>query len=460
MPYPFIPILQYNRLMGRKLFAAWVSMALLMLVAGYLFTYQEELRLNLDKIARTHLMLSMIYDLENNLSETEALVRGFIITGDDRQLQGYPEETREIDRLFAELSFYTENYPEQRELLDKLKPLVAKRLALYDQAITCRREKGFSEDQCVNATPEGKKIQADIKQIFDKMEMQEKKQLNPAWAQQQKKVSVWLWGLSLGTFLSFSILLLVLYMLNKEVLQRKNAEERLASYQADLRSMASQLTLAEEQERRRLAVHLHDQIGQNLALSNIKLQELRSSLAKNGADGLMGEVDNLSHLLTQTIEETQSLTSRISPPILYDLGLEAALEWLTERISHQHGLLAYFESDRQPKPVDDNLKVLLFQAVQELLVNVVKHAHARSLKVSMWRQDDHLNIGVEDDGVGYDPRIPPYRNGKGGGFGLFSIKERLRPLGGSLEVRSEAQGGTEFVLSVPLELSCPLEDKS
>ena len=90
MPYPFIPILQYNRLMGRKLFAAWVSMALLMLVAGYLFTYQEELRLNLDKIARTHLMLSMIYDLENNLSETEALVRGFIITGDDRQLQGYP----------------------------------------------------------------------------------------------------------------------------------------------------------------------------------------------------------------------------------------------------------------------------------------------------------------------------------------------------------------------------------
>jgi signal transduction histidine kinase len=446
--------------MGRKLFAAWVSMALLMLVAGYLFTYQEELRLNLDKVARTHLMLSMIYDLENNLAETEALMRGFIITGDDKQLQGYPEETREIDRLFAELSFYTENDAEQRKLLDKLKPLVAKRLALYDEAITFRREQGFSENQYPNATPEGRKVQADIKQILDKMEIHEKKQLNPAWAKQKKKVKAWLWGLSLGTFLIFSILLVVLYMLNKEVLQRKRAEEQLVSYQADLRSLASQLTLAEEQERRRLAVHLHDQIGQNLALSNIKLQELRSSLKKTRADGLMGEVDNISRLLTQTIEETQSLTSRISPPILYDLGLEAALEWLTERISQQHGLLAYFESDRQPKPVDDNLKVLLFQAVQELLVNVVKHARAHSLKVSMWRQDDHLNIGVEDDGVGYDPRIPPYRNGKGGGFGLFSIRERLRPLGGKLEVRSEPQGGTEFVLSVPLELTCPLEDKS
>jgi signal transduction histidine kinase len=441
--------------MGRKLFAAWVTMAILMLVAGYLFTYQEELRLNLDKIARTHLMLSMIYDLENNLAETEALVRGFIITGDDKQLQAYPEETREIERVFAELSFHTENYPEQRKLLDKLRPLVAKRLGLYDQAITFRREKGFSENQYPNATPEGRKVQADIKQILDKMEIQEKKQLNPGWAKQKKKVSLWLWGLSLGTFLSFSILLLVLYLLNKEVLQRKRAEEQLAAYQADLRSLASQLTLAEEQERRRLAVHLHDQIGQNLALSNIKLQELRSSLEKNGANGLMGEVDNLSRLLTQTIEETQSLTSRISPPILYDLGLEAALEWLTERFSQQHGLLAYFESDRQPKPVDENLRVLLFQAVQELLVNVVKHARAHSLKVSMWRQDDSLHIGVEDDGVGYDPSIPPYRNGKGGGFGLFSIRERLRPLGGKLEVKSEPNGGTEFVLSVPLELTCP-----
>jgi signal transduction histidine kinase len=446
--------------MGRKLFAAWVSMALLMLVAGYLFTYQEELRLNLDKIARTHLMLSMIYDLENNLAETEALVRGFIITGDDKQLQAYPEETKEIDRVFAELTFHTENYPEQRKLLDKLRPLVAKRLALYDQAITFRREKGFEEGQYPNATPEGRKVQADIRQILDKMEIQEKRQLDPSWAKQKKKVSHWLWGLSLGTFLSFSILLVVLYLLNKEVLQRKQAEGQLAAYQADLRSLASQLTLAEEQERRRLAVHLHDQIGQNLALSNIKLQELRSSLKKNGAAGLIGEVDNLSRLLTQTIEETQSLTSRISPPILYDLGLEAALEWLTDRFSQQHGLLAYFESDRQPKPVDENLKVLLFQAVQELLVNVVKHAQAHSLKVSMWRQDDNLNIGVEDDGVGFNPAVPPYRNGKGGGFGLFSIRERLRPLGGKLDIKSEPNGGTEFVLSVPLELTCPLDGKT
>jgi signal transduction histidine kinase len=439
--------------MGRKLFAAWISMGLLMLLVGYFFSYQEELRVNLDRIARTHLMLSMIYDLENNLAGAEALVRGFIITGDDKQLQEYPATTKEIDRIFAELSFHTENYPEQRKLLKGLKPLVAKRLALYDQAISLRREKGFEEGQYFDSTPEGKKVQEDIRQVFDKMEKLEKRQLDPDWARQKKTVKLWLLGLALGTFISFSILLLVLYLLNREARQRKKAEEQLSAYQADLRSLASQLTLAEERERRRLAVHLHDQIGQNLALSHIKLEELRLSLGKNGASGLMGEFDNLAGLIKETIQETQSLTFRISPPILYDLGLEAALEWLTDRFSHQHGLLAYFESDRQPKPVAENLKVLLFQAVQELLVNIVKHARAHSLKISMWRQDGYLHIGVEDDGVGFDPSVPGYRHGKGGGFGLFSIRERLRPLGGSLEVKSEPNGGTEFVLSVPLDLA-------
>src|SRR3974390_1388863 len=200
--------------MARKLFAAWISMGLLMLLVGYFFSYQEELRLNLDRIARTHLMLSMIYDLENNLAAADALVCGFIIPGDDKQLGKYPATTKEINRIFAELSFHTENYPEQRKLLNKLKPLMAKRLALYDQAISLRREKGFEEGQYPDATPEGKKVQDDIRQIFDKMEKLEKRQLDPDWARQKKTVKLWLLGLTLGTFVSFSILLLVLYLLN------------------------------------------------------------------------------------------------------------------------------------------------------------------------------------------------------------------------------------------------------
>ena len=436
--------------MGKKLFAAWVTMGLLFLIVGYLFTYQEELRVNLDRVARTHAVLSLIYDLQNNLAEAEAVVRGFIITGDEKQLKAYPVITREIKKLFKEIHYLVNNDPEQLQLLANLRPLIDKRLALFDQAIALRRAQGAEEAQYVEITQEGSKVQEEIRRIFTKMEKLEKGQLDPAWARQKEQVKYWLVGLALGGFLTFSILLLVLYLLNREALQRRQAEEQLGAYQADLRSLASQLTLAEERERRRLAVHLHDQIGQNLALSHIKLEELRAALKETRAANLIGEVDYLARLVKQTIQETQSLTFKISPPILYELGLEAALESLTDQISHQHGLIAYFESDRHPKPVDENLKVLLFQAVQELLVNVVKHAQARSLKVSMWLENGFLRLAVEDDGVGFDPRVPVYGQGKQGGFGLFSIKERLRPLGGNLEVKSEPGGGTEVVLSVPL----------
>jgi signal transduction histidine kinase len=446
--------------MGKKLFAAWVAMGLLFLIAGYLFTYQEELRVNLDRIARAHFILSLIYDLQNNLAESEAVVRGFIITGEEKQLKAYPVATREIKELFKELQHVTEDDPELRQLLGNLQPLIGQRLALFEKAIILRREKGFEVGQHSEFTQEVNKVQVEIRNIFDKMEKLEKRQLDPRWARQKEQVKFWLVGLALGGFLTFSILLLVLYLLNREVLQRKKAEELLVAYQADLRSLASQLTLAEERERRRLAVHLHDQIGQSLALSHIKLEELRTSLGDAGSSKLAGEVDYIARLLKQAIEETQSLTFKISPPILYELGLEAALECLTDQFSQQHGVMTYFECDRQPKPLDENLKVLLFQAMQELLTNVVKHAQARSLKVSMWRQGESLRLGVEDDGVGFNPLVPGYRQGKGGGFGLFSIKERLRPLGGSLEVKSEPGGGTEVVLSVPLDLDPPVDKLS
>ncbi len=446
--------------MGKKLFAAWVTMGLLFLIAGYLFIYQEELRVNLDRVARTHFILSLIYDLENNLAESEAVVRGFIITGDEKQLKAYPVATREIKELFKELKYVTEDDPELRQLLGNLRQLIGQRLALFEKAIILRREKGFEVGQHSEFTQEVNKVQVEIRNIFNEMEKIEKRQLDPGWARQKERVKFWLVVLALGGFLTFSILLLVLYLLNREVLQRKKAEELLVAYQADLRSLASQLTLAEERERRRLAVHLHDQIGQSLALSHIKLEELGTSLREAGSSELVKEVDYIARLLKQAIEETQSLTFKISPPILYELGLEAALESLTDQFSQQHGLLTYFECDRQPKPLDENLKVLLFQAMQELLTNVVKHAQARSLKVSMWRQGEFLRLGVEDDGVGFNPLVPGSLQGKGGGFGLFSIKERLRPLGGSLEVKSEPGGGTEVVLSVPLNLDPPVDKLS
>ena len=236
-----------------------------------------------------------------------------------------------------------------------------------------------------------------------------------------------------------------------DITARKRAEEKLLSYQKQLQSLASELSLAEERERRRIAVELHDSIAQNLAISKIKISELREMTDNNGCGHIIDEIDSI---LQQTIRETRSLSFELCPPFLYELGFETALEWLAEQTSKKHGLAIRCESDKQPKPLADDIRVVLFQATRELLANIAKHARARTGKVSITRQDNQIRIDVEDDGVGFDFTGAEARVGsRDGGFGLFSIRERMKYLGGCLECASGEGRGTRMSLVAPLKIS-------
>ncbi|MCD6302423.1 MAG: PAS domain-containing protein, partial [Anaerolineae bacterium] len=232
----------------------------------------------------------------------------------------------------------------------------------------------------------------------------------------------------------------------EDITKRKEVEEKILNYQKQLQSLASELSLAEERERRRIALWLHDQIGQTLAISRIKLGSLQESLPSTESCEVINEV---RLLIEQTIQSVRSLTFELSPPILYELGLEAALEWLTEKFQDQHGIQFEFEDDFKPKPLENDIRVLLFQAVRELLVNVAKHSQAHKTKVSIGSDGDYVRIKVEDDGIGLElSKVgPPWD--KACGFGLFSIRERLIPLGGDLEIKSEAGRGTRITLRAP-----------
>ena len=164
-----------------------------------------------------------------------------------------------------------------RRLLDELKPLIEKRRALFQKSIDLAQQtEGEKERQAV--AREGARLQARIRKSLENLEDRENKMLNPQWAKEKRKTRITLWVLSGGTFASFSLLVLLIYRLNQEIGVRKRAESQVAAYQDNLRSLASSLSLAEERERRRLAVYLHDQIGHTLALANIRLGELQKSL--------------------------------------------------------------------------------------------------------------------------------------------------------------------------------------
>jgi PAS domain S-box-containing protein len=237
----------------------------------------------------------------------------------------------------------------------------------------------------------------------------------------------------------------------RDITERKKAEEQLLDYQAKLKSLASQLSITEESERRRIATELHDQIGQSLVFSKLKLDELHHSATSNE---LTKALDEICNNIGQVIQDTRTLTFDLSSPILNELGLEAAVaEWLDVQIRAKYGIETEFEDDGQQKPLDDDIRVFLFRNVRELLVNVIKHAQANKVKVSIRRVNEHIGIDVEDDGKGFDSVQVTSRAAKDTKFGLFSIRERLEYLGGSFETISEPGRGSKITMTAPLKLT-------
>jgi PAS domain S-box-containing protein len=233
-----------------------------------------------------------------------------------------------------------------------------------------------------------------------------------------------------------------------DITDRKKAEEDIRTYQEQLQSLASLLSLTEERERRRLATDLHDHIGQALAISKIKLGVLQKSIIAENQAKPLGEV---RELIEQMIHDTRSLTFELSLPVLYELGFEAAVEWYAKHVRSQHGIKVDVQKDLLPIPMDDEIKVLLFRSVRELMINIVKHAQARNARVTIRREGGDVNIEVEDDGVGIQDVLRDPKLRSNGGFGLFSIRERLHYLGGQVLVDSENGQGTRITLMVPLQ---------
>jgi PAS domain S-box-containing protein len=240
----------------------------------------------------------------------------------------------------------------------------------------------------------------------------------------------------------------------RDITDRKKAEKKIKVYQKKLRSLASQLTIAEEEERRRIATELHDAIGQLLALCKIKLGEVGKVAASSEARPLVEEIKGL---LEEIIQYSRSLTLRLGPPIVYELGLEVALEWLAESVHEQQGIQVNLEVDSQIKPIDEDLRIFLFRAAQELLMNVTKHSKTDKAKVSLGRENENIYLSVEDRGVGFNSNILDTPSGKDIGFGLFSMRERIKYFGGEFSLQSKPGEGTQVTLVVPLK--APQEKK-
>jgi signal transduction histidine kinase len=233
-----------------------------------------------------------------------------------------------------------------------------------------------------------------------------------------------------------------------ETLEERVAERTLVAEQraSQLRALASELALTEQRERRRLAQILHDHLQQILVAAKLKVGLLRKRIEIEDQRDRLQRVDEL---LDESIGVSRSLTVELSPPVLYDAGFTAALEWLARHMHEKHGFSVRVEAETDFEPATEDLRVFLFDAVRELLFNVVKHGGTSEAVLRLcFASDGDLQVIVEDQGVGMVPRDDESDIHESG-FGLFSIRERLELLGGRMEIDSSVNTGTRIVLTIP-----------
>lgn len=230
-----------------------------------------------------------------------------------------------------------------------------------------------------------------------------------------------------------------------EITERRKAEQRILAYQERLRSLALQLSASEELERRRLATALHDALGHRLAVVAMKLEALLQSSHAREHERALGQAQML---VDEIIRCTRSLTTELSPPILFEVGLRPALEWLGERFRDEHDLDVTVRGTDLAADFDEDARALLFSASRELLMNVVKHSGAKRAAITLADDGAAVTVSVSDDGRGCDPsKLNSFSDGSG--FGLFNIRERVTSLGGRVHADVPDGQGCRITMTIP-----------
>jgi CheY-like chemotaxis protein/anti-sigma regulatory factor (Ser/Thr protein kinase) len=209
--------------------------------------------------------------------------------------------------------------------------------------------------------------------------------------------------------------------------------------------------VTEQRERRRLANELHDYLAQLLVVCRMKLAQLNRG---NWSEKLKTDIEDIDKLLGDSLTYTRTLIAEISPAILYELGIGPAIVWLKGQFE-RHDLHVHVREEIKNIQLPEEHAIFVFQSVRELLFNIIKHAGTNQATISLNQTASHaLHVTVEDAGKGFllSAGSHDFNPGK---FGLFSIRERLEALGGTIHIESEVGQGTRITLEVPFLAPTP-----
>jgi signal transduction histidine kinase len=222
-------------------------------------------------------------------------------------------------------------------------------------------------------------------------------------------------------------------------------EARVEERTRQLRELASELTLTEQRERKRLALSLHDNLQQLLVAAKFRLAILR----QNKDESIRQAANDVDDLISQSIRASRMVTEELSPYVLHEGGLVQAMKWLAKWMIERYSFDVNLTIKNDMPAIEEDVAVLLYQSVRELLFNAVKHAKVETASLELAMDEDRIRIVVSDEGAGFDSSRLSISGGHGGGFGLLSVQERLRLMGGSMTVETAPGKGTRITLESP-----------
>ncbi len=239
-----------------------------------------------------------------------------------------------------------------------------------------------------------------------------------------------------------------------DITEKIRTEEELRSAHEALRSLAATISDMGEADRRKIARELHDQIGQNLSAMLLNMNIIRQSLPPEANAQVRGRLSDSVGLVEETIDRTRTIMSDLRPSVLDDYGLCAAIKWSADQFAERLGIpVRVLCPASHRERFAPRIETILFRIAQEALTNCAKHAKAQNIEIAMQEREGMLELSIRDDGVGICGETGEKKKGKGAGWGVAIMRERVASVNGSLEIRSEPGRGTTLTAMVPAELA-------
>jgi two-component system sensor histidine kinase UhpB len=230
-------------------------------------------------------------------------------------------------------------------------------------------------------------------------------------------------------------------------LQNGMLYEAVVRQREEMRAFALKLEEVRETERRRLARELHDQVGQNLTALNLSMGIVQSTLSADSAEKVSDRLEDCMSMVEETTDLVRDVMAELRPAVLDDHGLIAALHWLAERFFERTGVRATVDAEEFSARLPSNLETTLFRITQEALTNIMKHALATQVTITLLSKGGTLKMVIMDNGVGFDPESA-FMPGAQQKWGLIGMRERALGVGGKLMVMSKSGEGTRISVEV------------